>query len=102
MAGDTRGGFRKKRPIYRKTTKNDKHDKMGYISGVHIRERTNGICVNGVLKEYHIAFEIMKTTGPTIGGQLFNNFDKSSLKNDDCNASCFYAQTMRGGIGIRY
>ena len=53
--------------------------------------------INGVLKEHHIAFEIIKTTGPTIGGQLFNNFDKSSLKTDDCNARCFICKNDARG-----
>ena len=45
--------------------------------------------INKALKQYLVAFEIVKTTGPTIGAQLFNNFDKSSLKSDECNGSCF-------------
>ena len=44
--------------------------------------------INIALKQHHIAFEIVKTTGPTIGSQLFNNFDRSSLKNVDCDANC--------------
>ena len=53
--------------------------------------------INRALKQQYIAFEIIKTTGPTIGSQLFNNFDKSSLKNVDCNASCFVCKNGARG-----
>ena len=53
--------------------------------------------MNRALKQHHIAFEIVKTTGPTIGSQLFNNFDKSSLKNVDCDENCFVCKNDARG-----
>ena len=44
--------------------------------------------INRILKQHFVAFEIVKTTGPTLGSQLFNNFDKSELESS-CNARCF-------------
>ena len=44
--------------------------------------------MNGVLKEHQIAFEIIKTTRPTIGSQLFNNFDKPTFNDEKCNSRC--------------
>lgn len=53
--------------------------------------------MNRALKQHHIAFEIVKTTGPTIGSQLFNNFDKSSLKTVDCEENCFVCKNDARG-----
>ena len=62
--------------------------------------------INGVLKEHHIAFEIVKSTGPTLGSQLFNNFDQSNLIKDGCNRKCFVCKTMRRetlhALSVRY
>ena len=44
--------------------------------------------INSILKEHYIAFEVVKTTGPTLGSQLFNNFDKSNLIEEVCNNKC--------------
>ena len=44
--------------------------------------------MNSVLKDHHIAFELIKTTGPTIGSQLFNNFDKLILSDEKCTSKC--------------
>ena len=54
--------------------------------------------INKALKQQFIAFEIVvKTTGPTIGSHLFNNFDKSSLRSDDCNENCFICKNNARG-----
>ena len=54
--------------------------------------------INGVLKEHSIAFEVVKSTGPTIGRQLFNNCDKSSFPSDDCDPTrCFICKNGAKG-----
>ena len=44
--------------------------------------------MNNALKPHHIAFELIKMTGPTIGSQLFNNFDKPVFVDAKCNLRC--------------
>ena len=53
--------------------------------------------INKALRQQFVAFEIVKTTGPTIGSLLFNNFDKSSLRSDDCNGDCFICKNNARG-----
>ncbi len=53
--------------------------------------------INGVLKEHYVAFEIIKTTGPTIGSQLFNNFDKSDVVRCGCGGKCFVCKNNARG-----
>ena len=54
--------------------------------------------INGVLKEHSIAFQIVKSTGPTIGRQLFNNCDKSSFPSDECDPTrCFICKNGAKG-----
>ena len=44
--------------------------------------------MNNVLIGHHIAFELIKTTGPTIGSQLFNNYDKPIFNEERCSSPC--------------
>ena len=44
--------------------------------------------MNNVLKDHHIKFEIIKTTGPSIGSLLFNNYDKQIFNEERCNSTC--------------
>ena len=53
--------------------------------------------INGVLKDHHIAFELIKTTGPTIGSQLFNNFDKPIFNNEKCKSRCVVCENDARG-----
>ncbi len=40
------------------------------------------------MKDHHIAYELIKTTGPTIGSLLFNNYDKPTFNEERCNTRC--------------
>ena len=53
--------------------------------------------INRVLKEHYVAFEIIKTTGPTIGSQLFNNFDVSNVVEQGCDGKCFVCKNSARG-----
>ena len=53
--------------------------------------------MNRVLKEHYVAFEIIKTTGPTIGSQLFNNFDVSNVVEQACDDKCFICKNSARG-----
>ena len=55
------------------------------------------INMNRVLKEHYVAFEIIKTTGPTIGSQLFNNFDVSNVVEQVCDDRCFICKNSARG-----
>ena len=53
--------------------------------------------INSVLKEHYVGFETIKTTGPTIGRQLFNNFDVSNVVEQVCNGRCFVCMNNARG-----
>ena len=53
--------------------------------------------INEVLKEHLVTFEIVKMTGPTIGSQLFNNFDESDALQPDCRGKCFVCKNNARG-----
>ena len=44
--------------------------------------------MNNVLMDHHIKFELIKTTGPTIGSLLFNNYDKPTFNEARCESRC--------------
>ena len=51
--------------------------------------------MNQVLQQEKIQFELVKTTAPSIGRVLFNNFDSSEVAQPDCNCM-ICANDVRG------
>ena len=43
--------------------------------------------INNTVKDYQVSFELIKTTGPSIGSLLFNNFDKPTFY-EKCISRC--------------
>ena len=94
-----------KREFKRKPCETETMNKVSWVvlSGSKFeKEQMNFVNnINGVLKEHHIAFEIVKSTGPTLGSQLFNNFDQSNSIKDGCNRKCFICKNNARGDPAR-
>ena len=53
--------------------------------------------MNNVLIDHHIKFELIKTTGPTIGSLLFNNYDKPAFNEECCDSRCMVCENNARG-----
>ncbi len=98
QAGDLQRELSRKRNVL----KNEETYKIRWITMAHSREDKeidNFVkSINTAMRSHSVGFEVIKTTAPTLGKQLFNNNNSNLMDSmDDCSSKCeVCGQNARG------